>query len=343
MAFELIFKNGTAYYYDPGSGGIFDPSTGQWGFGDDPYSSGPGPFPGGYTPGIPDPGGRVQDPSTGYWFDPYLGQYFSSPFGGVLVNPNAGNPVWLPGDLPPVPPRPPATPPGTTPPGTTPPGTTPPGTTPPGTTPQDKRDIDWAAIIKAASSFAASWFANRNANAAARRAQEAAERQRQATLGYASPENYEKLYRGLLGGFRESFAPARRTIGETLGLGEQWNLQAFAQDAAQRGLLGSGLYPMGRASIRAGRQAMYNQALRGFETAASEGARQEAGAVQQRQISGSLGAPVSYFPTTSTYSQLLDAINRGVADYTRAASYNRDTDNTSEDDRARADWAYGFQ
>lgn len=161
MDFTIIYdpKSGKTYYGDPGSGQVFDPSTGQWG--ENPFGGVDIPPAGPGIILIPDPnlgwrqllpGNRVQAPGgpAGYqWLDPSAGIWYPGQTGGTGLPGDFGDKIVLPDDLPKPPPPPPKTPPGTQPPpttppaappatpppGTTPPPTTPPGTPPPGTTP----------------------------------------------------------------------------------------------------------------------------------------------------------------------------------------------------------------
>jgi hypothetical protein len=149
------------------------------------------------------------------------------------------------------------------------------------------------------------------------RMQAVAEANRAAALGYASPENYNKLYSGYEKSFQDAYKPALLNTGEALALGEQGEQERFAGDVARRNMQGSGLAMVGPQTISAGRQANYAQAVRGYYTSAADAARAAASGTQAQQIGASLGAPIPYVPQgPSTTQNIISTVGAGLGTYT---------------------------
>lgn len=166
--------------------------------------------------------------------------------------------------------------------------------------------------IGAGTSALGQYEQNRIARQEYARAQAAMEANRNAALGYASPENYAKNF-AFFSGPNSPFMPGLRNQGEALALGEQGMQEQFAGDVARRNMEGSGLAEMGKESISAARQADYGQALRGFYQQAGGAAAGE----QSQQLSASLGAPYQYIPKGPSGTQTtLESLGQGVAGYT---------------------------
>lgn len=185
----------------------------------------------------------------------------------------------------------------------------------------------YAKYIGAGTSALGKYEQNRILRQEYERALNAAKENRAAALGYAGPENYNKLYGGYLGQFQQAYKPALLNTGEALALGEQSTQQQFAGDVARRNMEGSGLAQVGPQAISAGRNAAYGQAVRDYYTSSAQGAREAAGQTQSEEIGASLGAPVPYVPKgPSTTQDILGATGAGLAGYTDIqAQQNRKT------------------
>lgn len=155
----------------------------------------------------------------------------------------------------------------------------------------------------------------RQAAKQAQNLQEAAERQRRETLGFASPDAYLENYGRYREAFKESYRPWLVGEQDRAAIGEQGALQAFDTDVARRGLSGSGLALAGRSAIRTGRQAQIAENMRRYWTMTDEAARDAAGQTRSAQISASMGAPNTYVPRPSPATAAVGGLGDAYRDW----------------------------
>lgn len=159
--------------------------------------------------------------------------------------------------------------------------------------------MPWQELVLHGIPVLENYMGARDAAKNAQALQDAQRHQRNETLGFASPENYNALYEKYLGEYKDVYRPWLTTEADRAAIGEQTALQGFEADVARRGLSGSGLALAGASAIRTGRQAQLSENMLKYRQMWEDAARESATGTRNAQISASTGNPYTYVPRPS--------------------------------------------